>query len=287
MKNLWNTSLSSRRLRYAAGFVFFSLVTVHGWAWGRQGHRLTALVAERYLTPEAKAQVATLLHGESLASVASWADDYRVDHPETAPWHYVDIPSKEAAFDRNRDCPVSTTGPKSPWRDCVTDRILYFEGRLGDDSLPQTERAQALKFLVHLIGDVHQPLHALGDDRGGNDVHVSFLGSTQCGQYACNLHGVWDDSMIEERGLSDTKYTDRLVAEIDANHWQRLAGGEPTSWANISHHYAVDALVPNGALLTREYVAEEGKIVDAQLALGGLRLAHVLNRILAAPEGKQ
>ena len=254
------------------------------WAWGREGHRLTALVAEAYLTPEAKAQIAELLHKETLAGVAPWADDYRVDHPETGKWHYVDIPKAEAKFDRNRDCPVSQADPKSPWRDCVTDRILYFEGRLGDTTLSDQERAIALKFLVHLIGDIHQPFHALGDDRGGNNISVRFLGSTQCGPFTCNLHGVWDDSMIENQNLSEKKYTEKLLQEIQDNHWERMAGGEPTTWANISHHYAVEASAPNGALLTHEYVDEESKIVDAQLALGGLRLARVLNRILGTPE---
>jgi hypothetical protein len=259
-------------------------MAAHGWAWGREGHRLTALVAEQYLTPEAKAQVALLLNKESLADVAPWADSYRQDHAETAPWHFVDIPLAETKFDRSRDCPVSKADPKSPWRDCVTDRILYFEGRLGDTSLSTQERAFALKFLVHLIGDIHQPFHAMGDARGGNEIAVSFLGSSQCDSYHCNLHGVWDDMLIEEQGLNEKKYTERLLQEIKDNQWERMAGGEPTTWANISHHYAVEAMMPNGALITRDYVTEESKIVDAQLALGGLRLARVLNRILAAPE---
>ena len=89
--------------------------------------------------------------------------------------------------------------------------------------------------------------------------------------------------MIEQRGLSEEKYTTLLLHEIKDNNWERLAGGEPTTWANISHHYAVQALVPQGALLTRDYYNEESKVVDAELALGGLRLARVLNNILAAP----
>lgn len=266
-----------------AGAFLLCVLTQRCWAWGREGHRLTALVAEQYLTPETKAQIVELLHRETLADVAPWADAYRADHPETAKWHYADIP-KDAKFDRNRDCPVSEADPKSPWRDCVTDRILYFEGRLGDTSLSQPERAEALKFLVHFIGDIHQPFHTLGDDRGGNGISVTFLGSGMCGTFKCNLHSVWDESMIETQGLNEKKYTDKLLQEIKDNQWERLAGGEPTTWANISHHYAVDALAPNGAFITHEYVAEESKIVDAELALGGLRLARVLNRILGSPE---
>jgi S1/P1 Nuclease len=267
-----------------AAALLLCLATARGWAWGREGHRLTALVAEQYLTPETKSQIAELLGKETLADVSSWADAYRAEHPETGKWHYVDIPEAEASFDRNRDCPVSTIDPKSPWRDCLTDRILYFEGRLGDTALSPEQRAMALKFVVHLIGDVHQPFHALADERGGNGIIVNFMGSSACGSYNCNLHGVWDDSIIEEQGLSEKKYTDRLLQEIKDNHWERLDGGAPTTWANLSHGYAVAALMPNEALLTHEYVAAESKVVDAQLALGGLRLARVLNRILGTAD---
>ena len=271
-----------------ASVLLLCAATPRSWAWGREGHRLTALVAEQYLTPEAKAQIEELLRADSrshetLADIAPWADAYRMDHPETERWHYVDIPKSAATFDRMRDCPVSKTDPKSPWRDCVTDRILYFEGRLGDPSLSLEQRAIALKFVVHLIGDVHQPFHALGDDRGGNGITVSFLGSSLCDNYNCNLHGVWDDSIIEHQRLNEQRYTARLLQEIKDNHWERLDGGEPTTWANISHHYAVEALVPNGALLSQDYIAAESKVVDAQLALAGLRIARVLNRILGAP----
>jgi hypothetical protein len=264
--------------------LLFAVAAPPSWAWGRTGHRLTALVAEQYLTPEAKAQIAELLHGQSIADVASWADDYRNDHPETAPWHYVDIPKSAASFDRQRDCPPSAQNPTSPWRDCLTDRILYFEGRLGDTTLSAADRAMALKFVVHLIGDIHQPFHALGDDRGGNAVHVTFMGSRQCGTSVCNLHGIWDESILDNEGLNDKKYVAKLLAEIKENNWERLQGGEPTSWANVSHHYAVEAYAPDGAVLTREYATAEEKVVDAELALGGLRLAHVLNRILVAPD---
>jgi hypothetical protein len=270
-------------LGLAAGALLLCVAVPQSWAWGREGHRLTALVAEQYLTPETKEQIAKLLGKETFVDIAPWADGYRSEHPETGKWHYVDIPGTAAKFDRSRDCPVSASDPKSPWRDCITDRILYFEGRLGDESLSTEERAIALKFVVHLLGDIHQPFHALGDERGGNDISVNFLGSSTCGTYRCNLHGVWDDMIIDDQGLSEKKHTESLLKQIKDNQWERMSGGEPTTWANISHHYAVLAMAPNGALLTREYVTEESKVVDAQLALGGLRLARVLNRILGTP----
>ena len=277
---------ATRGNRIARSLVVAALVISLGapksWAWGREGHRLTALVAEQFLTAATKAQIAELLHGESLADVAPWADDYRTEHAETAPWHYVDIPGTASTYDRNRDCPAPVADPKSKWHDCVTDRVLYFESQLADTTLSPKDRGNALKFLVHFIGDLHQPFHAIGDDRGGNGVKVTFLGSTQCGTGPCNLHAVWDSSLLESKGLNEKKYLAALLEEIKTNKWERYAGGEPVAWTNASHHYAVLAQAPNGAMLMRDYLGEESKIVDAELAIGGLRLATVLNRILGA-----
>jgi hypothetical protein len=257
----------------------FGLDPATGWAWGKKGHRLTGLIAEQYLTPAARARVVELLGSETLADVAPWADSYRAEHPETGKWHYVNIPSSDAKYDRERDCPISETNSNSPWRDCVTDRILFFEQKLRDSSLTREERTTALKFLVHFIGDLHQPFHALADARGGNDIAVTFLGSGTCGKYNCNLHGVWDTSLIEEQGLTEAQYRDRLLEEIRQHHWDKEANGDPASWANQSRALAVKALIPTGNYINEEYVRKEATVVDEQLALAGLRLARVLNSI--------
>jgi hypothetical protein len=250
-------------------------------AWGREGHRLTALVAQDHLTPIAEENIRYLLGKESLADVASWADDYRQDHGETAKWHFVDIPGSQNTYDRVRDCPLPPTDPQSIWRDCVVDRISYFEEQLKSPATDKKQKAYALKFLVHLFGDIHQPLHDVGDARGGNDIHVMLFGTPQCGERTtCNLHGTWDEGLLEHRNLSEKKYLALLRSEILEYDWQNKTGGnDPVSWANASHHYAQDAFVPNGALITSDYYKAEIKIVDQQLALGGLRLAELLNTI--------
>ncbi|HZL26476.1 MAG TPA: S1/P1 nuclease [Acidobacteriaceae bacterium] len=257
----------------------FGIATPPTWGWGREGHRLTALVAENYLTPETRAAVQELLGKQSIADVASWADDNRAQHPETGKWHFADTPLADDTYNRDRDCPKSADAT-SPWRDCVVDRILYFEMRLADKTLTHDQRAEALKYIIHFIGDIHQPFHVLGDARGGNDNAVTFMGSTQCGNYKCNLHGTWDDAMIDHHDLNEKKYTAFLLDDIQQHDWQKLAGGNPVQWANASHKYAMNAYAPNGALITKEYYTEEIKVIDSQLALGGLRLARVLNTIL-------
>lgn len=280
-------SLAGTRLRFqkehwlcrAVALVFFlAVMCAPARAWDREGHRLTALVAEAYLTPAAQEQIHALLGEGTLADVAAWADGYRQDHPETGSWHYDNIPASADRYDRTRDCPAGRD-TSSPWRDCVTDRVLYFEQRLGNASLDREQRGLALKFLVHFVGDLHQPLHTIGDARGGNDVHVKIFGSP-CRRGACNLHEVWDTELVEERGLSEKKYLALLLEEIQQNHWERLGAGDPVSWTNQSHRLGQRALVRDGVVLTREYMTDEEEVADGELAVGGLRLAHELNRIL-------
>jgi hypothetical protein len=256
----------------------------HCHAWGREGHRLTALVAQDHLTPIAEENVRYLLGKQSLADVASWADEYREEHPETAKWHYVDIPGTQNTYNRLRDCPVPEGDPGSRWRDCVVDRIFYFEQLLKAPDTETKQKIVALKFLVHLIGDLHQPFHTIGDARGGNDIHVMFLGTTQCGERSlCNLHGIWDEGLLEHRNRNEKKYLAMLRSEILENNWQRRNGGDPIAWANASHPYAQEAFVPNGTMVSSKYYDVEIRIVDQQLALGGLRLAEVLNEIFNTP----
>jgi hypothetical protein len=156
-------------------------------AWGQEGHSIIAEIAQRRLDPDTLRKINALLGGEvSLASIASWADDYRALHRETAGWHFVDIPFDQSVYDPKRDC-----NPDKG--DCVIHAIARFQAAVSDCSKPLSDRSEALKFLVHFVGDVHQPLHvetrfgADGkDDRGGNDVPVTFFGQKT------NLHALWD-----------------------------------------------------------------------------------------------
>jgi hypothetical protein len=259
-------------------------------AWGVQGHRLVALVATNLLTPAARRQVEQLLPDETLADVAVWADDMVADNGQTAPWHYVNIPADAASYDRDRDCPRqpgAREGSRNDrWRDCVIDRILYFEERVGDAALDRADRATALKYLVHFIGDLHQPMHATGVARGGNGIPVVVFGSPDCtrsdgSSTPCNLHGVWDTSLIRRRDLPDREYVDVLMRQIKE---QRLdaqqPGGSPAGWAMESLTLSNDALLrPNGAV-DDVYYRKQITVIEKRLALAGVRLAAVLNRRL-------
>jgi hypothetical protein len=126
----------------------------------------------------------------------------------------------------------------------IVGKIDDFIKVLTDKNAPREDRAEALKFIVHFVGDIHQPLHAAGEAAGGNGIHVVFLGSTRCNSYGCdNLHGVWDTSMIEHTGMDRDAYVLHEQELVDSEKLARLDGGTPMQWANESVHLAQAAWV--------------------------------------------
>lgn len=239
------------------------------FGWGREGHQIIAAVAEDHLDETTKVMIQSLIGNNHLYSIASWADDIRNQRRETGGWHYVNIPLG-SEYDATRDC----AQPKS----CVVAKIEDFEKVLTDKNAPREERAEALKFIVHFVGDMHQPMHAAGEAAGGNGIHVVFLGDTHCNSYGCsNLHGVWDTSMIQHTGMDRDAYVQHEEELIKSENLERLDGGTAVEWANESAHLAQSAWVADGTALDDSYYQKEIKVVDRQMALAGLRLAKLLN----------
>jgi nuclease S1 len=282
MRGCWKSKCARSAVALA---VLLASVSLDGW--GPQGHRLVAIVATNHLTPAARQQVQRLLGEESLADVAVWADDYLAGNNQTSYWHYVNIPADATRYDRDRDCPrqpgVSAGGRGDRWRDCVVDRIRYNEERLANRSLDGADRAIALKFLVHLIGDLHQPFHALGIERGGNGIPVSVFGSPTCGypdgtRFSCNLHALWDSELIAHRKLRDRAYAAELERQIAERKWS--ARGSAADWAMESHALAKRALLAPRGEADEAYYRKHIAAIDERLALGGLRLAATMNDAL-------
>jgi hypothetical protein len=270
--------------------LFSSVPLLH--AWGAQGHRLVALIAADRLTPVAKQNVVWLLDGQTLADVASWADSITGDQVQSSYWHYLNIPPDASGYDRDRDCPVQPGVEKGSrgdrWRDCVVDRIAYWEERLANPKLDRADRATALKFVVHFIGDLHQPFHALGVGRGGNDVKVRVFGQSDCGNdparpSPCNLHSVWDGRLISRRNLDDPTYVVRLKKLIDEKGFASQPAGTPAQWAEQSFKLAKEGLVADGTNIDDAYFERHIKVIEDRLALAGIRLAADLNLILVTP----
>lgn len=264
--------------------LFTLLVTsAPSFAWGPEGHRVVAQIARAHLTQTARLQVQALLGNDDLASVSTWADEIRPQRPEAFGWHFVDIPMNSSGFSEQRDCyrPDEKHGnSRDDHHNCVVDRIVIFRQVLADKNAPRPDRVEALKFVVHFVGDIHQPMHAIGEARGGNDIHVTEFGSAQCGTRPCNLHGAWDIGLILHAARSDELYSADLEQLISRQQLQSKASGTPASWANESFRYAKELWVNDGGMIDEAYFRKNISILNERLALAGLRLAKLLNNCL-------
>jgi hypothetical protein len=242
------------------------IYSMPGFAWGPEGHRLVARMAQEMLTPEAAERVqATLGPGETIAAMASWADQVRNARKETEPWHFIDIPIDSAGLNMQRDCP-----PEG----CVLSKILEFRKQWRDPAVAGAQRREALLFLVHFVGDMHQPLHCANDhDRGGNDVAVEFGGKRM------NLHRLWDSALLDHLPPEDQLFvtlTNAITAEEKAE-WSR---GSVEDWAGESFEAArhvVYGSLPATRHVDAMYEHDADPVVERQLEKAAARLAAILN----------
>ena len=239
------------------------------FGWGPEGHNLVARLAAAHLTPAAAARVAEILGpGTTMASVSSWPDQIRRDRAATGPWHYIDILIEHKHLDMARDCPKG---------DCVITKIADFRKVVVDPAATPVERKEALMFLVHFVGDMHQPLHCADNhDKGGNDVKLDFFGR------ASNLHSVWDSGMLGRIGQEDTLFA-RYSADLTPKKAKKLGKGSVEQWAEQSHKAAIKVVygkLPKPPAGTAEYEKLAAPVIDTQIEKAGARLAAVLNATL-------
>lgn len=257
----------------AAGLAAALALPVPAQAWGPLGHRLVAALAWDGMTPGARAEAQRLLAGEpepDLPGVANWADELRANDPDlgrrSSRWHYVNIAEDGCRYDAARDCPGG---------DCVVAAIDAQLAILGDRGRSRAERLQALKFVVHFVGDVHQPLHAgRADDRGGNTHQVNVDGR------GSNLHALWDSGMLAGAGLGEAGWLARLRrSPLPAD-----GGGArevPARWAEASCRIVNEpGFYPPKGTLDPAYPERWLPVAEARLRLGGRHLAGVLNDAL-------
>jgi len=270
--------------RCAALFLFLLSVSTSSVAWGPEGHEIVGDIARSHLTDHARVRIRELLGSDDLAAVSAWADDIKAERPETSAWHFVDIPVISSGFLEQRDCyrpDGRHPATKEDHRNCVVERISLFAHVLADKNALRRDRVEALKFVVHFVGDIHQPLHAIGEARGGNEIHVVEFGQTQCGKYACNLHFVWDIGLIEHAGRREADYVSYLERWIVRRRLQDKAGGSPENWANESFALAKQVWLSDGSQVDEAYFRTNIEVVNERLALAGLRLARLLNEAFA------
>lgn len=270
--------------------------------WGNQGHMIVCEIAWAQLDPEARDLVARLRQGSSFGTFAEsciWADKVRTTtHKYTAGYHFINPWNDEAGINIETDCAEPTR--------CVPWAIRHYAERLADQTLSRPGRAEALMFLGHFVGDLHQPLHAgRPGDRGGNRVQVDLLGDVGTDSDPLNLHKVWDTSLLARAGIRWPEGAHALAGEITSAEVEQWSTFDVVGWAKESHALAkglgYDRTIPPprsdeefvgpdggpgpAALVVRRldenYAADAFRESRTRLRQAGVRLAFLINRAAA------
>jgi hypothetical protein len=251
-------------------FLFLLLAWLHpvpALAWAPQGHQIAAAIALEELTPKARAAVTSLLgQPDILVLDSSWADEIRAQRPETTPWHYVNIEVGSGGYNAARDCGDGN---------CVVAQIARDQKILSDPQSSKEARAEALRFLIHFVADLHQPLHAADrNDKGGNTELFRWHGKH------VSLHQIWDQDVVTALGADSIRVAASIEATLTPQQKAQMAKGRVEDWANESFHLAETEIYAHlPARLPEDYASRESTVARQQLARAGIRLAAILNRI--------
>ncbi len=257
-------TLKSRNMIRNILVFFLVAISSAAFAWGPTGHRATGWIANKYLNKKARAAIEKLLNGQSLSMASTWMDEVRSDSTfdYMSDWHFVTIP-----FGQTYEQSV-----KNPKGDII-DTIEKIVAELKSKKLTKEQEVQKLKILIHLVGDIHQPLHVGGkNDRGGNDVKVSWFRSDS------NLHRVWDSDMIDDTKLSYTELAESLdkASANQLNSWQSASVRQ---WAKESQGFEPQVYDIGNGKLGYRYSYLYFHIVRTRLLQAGVRLAGILNQV--------
>jgi len=264
---------------FLTGFTWLLILTslnpVTARAWGPEGHVQVGLLALQGLDPIASSWIQDVLGTDDRAAInraCNWPDQVR-ETPAwewSAPQHYVNIPRSASHYDRQRDCPDGL---------CITEAIKKYADQLGDPRLDKRKQWQAFAWLCHLVGDLHQPLHAgYRDDRGGNQVQVSYKGE------AINLHHFWDYTLIQEHLQPSDNWQkpasvhDLLVSD---EPWNPV---EIDAWTDESHTLVAEAAYPPGEIIHADFAENSWLLIRQQWLRAGQRLARILNAVVGEGE---
>lgn len=234
------------------------------YAWGPTGHRVIGQVAEWYLNRKAKKALQEIMGQESLAIASTWMDEVRSDdrYDSLTDWHWVTIPDGETYADTQ----------KNPNGD-VIEAIGSVVKALKSHTLPRSKEIEYIRILVHLVGDLHQPLHVgMGTDHGGGQVQVKWFGDNT------NLHHVWDSDIIDNYKLSYTELAASLhrPSKDTVQIWQQSA---ILDWANEDMKYRPQVYAIGDGKLGYDYAYKNWPLVEERLMMAGVRLAGILNDI--------
>lgn len=253
---------------FLAGMLLY--IPFQSMAWGLLGHRVVGQIAESYLSKKASREIKNILGNESMAMASNWADFIKSEpaYNYLGNWHYINLP---AALNLEQL-------EYALKRDTVTDaytRILFLSSELKNKSLDQDKKVMYLKILIHLVGDIHQPMHTgRFEDLGGNKIQLTWFGKTT------NLHRVWDSDLIESQGLSYTEYSSSINF-IDKYKLHSLQLEGPAQWVTDSYKISQNLYlkIKTGDKLSYRYIYDNLETANQQLLKGGIHLAGLLNSI--------
>ena len=238
------------------------LLASNAFAWGPMGHKIVAEVAESSLNPNTLLKVKAILGQQTLADVATWADSIRnqANYEHTKTWHYVSIEDGE-------NYEVSVKNPEGD----VIEAIESYKNILKSNA-PKEKKLEALKFIIHFVGDMHQPLHVgRAEDRGGNEIHVTFQGKS------FNLHALWDSGLIEFQQVGVKDYArrvqskQRMLPKLDLDY-DMIVKENMDLRKQVYDFRQTD--------LSGLYFQVNLDTLDSRLLVGGKRLAQLLNTVL-------
>ncbi len=252
---------------------YLFLISFPSFGWGPNGHRLVARIAEINLNPEKARGIYELLDGQSLPMISTWADEIRSDKSfsHTGNWHYINIESDKKVESKNFEGKAV---------EVLSEQIEILKNPKSESN----KKATAIKWIVHIVADLHQPLHAgLASDRGGNTVDLKWFGNKT------NLHELWDSGMIESRKLSYSELADFLSRQVTEKH-KAMASDPVLKW--IEEDIALRELVYSIPQKTKgkkakkskweyDYLYRTKEVLDDQLIKAGLRLAYILENAVS------
>lgn len=262
-------------IKFIIGFyaIFMFALSNNAHGWSQNGHRIVAKIAENHLTETTKQAILPLLKDEKLAQVSTWPDEMRSNpsdfwQKESGKYHYVNI-NKASDFKPSSYNISSDTGK-------VTDAyalILKAVAVLKSPTASLKDKRFYFKFLVHVVGDIHQPMHVgRSEDRGGNRIKVKFFGKHS------NLHSLWDGLLVDNQNLSFTEFTN-FIDTKDKTRISKYLNSQPKDWILESFYIAQKLYDIGDADYRYNYVYEQTPVVKKRLTQGGIRLAGLLNSI--------
>ena len=243
--------------------IVYTLLFSFVLGWGKTGHRITGQIAETYLTKNAKTQIKKLMGHHDLSRMSNWADEIKSDPDwEIAnDWHWCTIPDGESY-------------KEDKYSGKAVKKVNEFINVLKNKRSKKEDKQIALKFLVHLIGDLHQPMHVgNGKDRGGNDIKLKWFNAPT------NLHRIWDSDLINLQELSYSEYSDYLLLNEDRGKIRKWQGDDVLTYIHESRDLRNQCYDFSGENLKWEYFYKHKELLEKRLLQGGVRLSGELNRI--------